>query len=175
MALGLTQQLPIDERHTYSKDFLVNNIAILMGGRVAEELVLKHTTTGAGNDIERASEMARKMVCEWGMSDKLGPLAWGKREEHIFLGKEMAQRRDFSEQTAMEIDSEIKAVVSGNYARAKQIVSENIETLHALANLLLEKETVSGEEIDDVVFGGTVPPGVKTARDDKADTAPGTA
>ena len=109
------------------------------------------------------------------MSDKIGPLAWGKREEHIFLGKEMAQRRDFSEQTAMEIDSEIKAVVSGNYARAKQIVSENIETLHALANLLLEKETVSGEEIDDVVFKGTVPPGVKTARDDKADTAPGTA
>ena len=83
----------------------MNNIAILMGGRVAEELVLKHTTTGAGNDIERASEMARKMVCEWGMSDKIGPLAWGKREEHIFLGKEMAQRRDFSEQTAMEIDS----------------------------------------------------------------------
>jgi len=177
MALGLTQQLPIDERHTYSKDFLVNNIAILMGGRVAEELVLKHTTTGAGNDIERASEMARKMVCEWGMSEKIGPLAWGKREEHIFLGKEMSQRRDFSEQTAMEIDSEIKAVVSDNYARAKRIVSENIETLHALAHLLLEKETVSGEEIDDVVFKGTVPPGVKTARDDKADTAamPGTA
>jgi cell division protease FtsH len=107
-ALGITQQLPIDERHTYSKDYLLENITILLGGRVAEELVLHHQTTGAGNDIERATELARKMVCEWGMSDRLGPLNYGKKEEYIFLGKEIAQHRDFSDQTARAIDEELQ-------------------------------------------------------------------
>jgi cell division protease FtsH len=153
MALGLTQQLPIDERHTYNKEYLVNNISVLMGGRVAEELVLKHMTTGAGNDIERATELARKMVCEWGMSDRLGPLTFGKREEHIFLGKEIGQRRDFSEQTALEIDSEIKKIVTENYTRAKRLLETHMDKLHNLAKALLEKEVLDGAEIDRIVFG----------------------
>jgi cell division protease FtsH len=161
MALGLTQQLPIDERYTHNREYLMNNIAVLMGGRVAEELVLKHMTTGAGNDIERATEIARKMVCEWGMSEKLGPLTFGKKEEHIFLGKELAQRRDFSEQTAIEIDSEIKRLVKDNYNRARKLVEENMETLHKLASVLLEKEALEGAEIDRLIFGDKLPPGVK--------------
>jgi len=151
MALGLTQQLPIDERHTYNKEYLVNNIAVLMGGRAAEELVLNQMTTGAGNDIERATELARKMVCEWGMSDKLGPLTFGKKEEHIFLGKEMAQRRDFSEETAEEIDDEIKKIVTENYARAKKLLESNMGALHRLARALLEKEILDAVEIDRLI------------------------
>ena len=159
MALGLTQQLPIDERHTYNKEYLVNNIAVLMGGRAAEELVLHHMTTGAGNDIERATELARKMVCEWGMSDKLGPLTFGKKEEHIFLGKEMAQRRDFSEETAEEIDEEIKKIVVENYARAKKLLESNTGALHRLAKALLEKEVLDAVEIDRLIHsdGGVGP------------------
>jgi cell division protease FtsH len=158
MSLGLTQQLPIDERHTYNKEYLVNNIAVLMGGRAAEELVLNHMTTGAANDIERATEIARKMVCEWGMSERLGPLTFGKKEEHIFLGKEMAQRRDFSEETAEEIDSEIKKIVSENYARAKALLTTGIEALHCLAKALLEKEVLDGIEIDRLIKGVGVTP-----------------
>ncbi|MBI5491719.1 MAG: ATP-dependent metallopeptidase FtsH/Yme1/Tma family protein [Deltaproteobacteria bacterium] len=159
MALGLTQQIPIDDRHTYSKEYLVNNIAVLMGGRAAEELILKHMTTGAGNDIERSTEIARKMVCEWGMSDKLGPLTFGKKEEHIFLGKEMAQRRDFSEETAEEIDTEIKKIVIENYNRAKKLLEGRLDTLHRLAGVLLEKEVLDGPEIDRLIFAdGPAPP-----------------
>ncbi|MBI5643053.1 MAG: ATP-dependent metallopeptidase FtsH/Yme1/Tma family protein [Deltaproteobacteria bacterium] len=162
MALGLTQQLPIDERHTYNKEYLQNNISVLMGGRAAEELILHHMTTGAGNDIERATEIARKMVCEWGMSDKLGPLTFGKKEEHIFLGKEMTQRRDFSEETAEEIDSEIKKIVIENYTRAKQLLESRVDVLHNLAHALLEKEVLDAVEIDKFVFAdGKTPPGVK--------------
>lgn len=150
-ALGITQQLPIDERHTYSKDYLLDNITILLGGRVAEELVLHHQTTGAGNDIERATEIARKMICEWGMSDRLGPLNYGKKEEHIFLGKEIAQHRDFSESTAQEIDDELKNTVMECFNRAKQLVTENIDALHAIANKLLEKEALDGQEIDVII------------------------
>jgi cell division protease FtsH len=164
MALGLTQQLPVDERYTHNREYLMNNIAVLMGGRIAEELVLKHMTTGAGNDIERATELARKMVCEWGMSDKLGPLTFGKKEEHIFLGKEIAQHRDFSEQTAMEIDSEIKSIVKENYARTRKLVEENIDSLHKLAGALLEKEALEGVEIDRIIFGEKLPPGVMRSR-----------
>ncbi|MBI5894353.1 MAG: ATP-dependent metallopeptidase FtsH/Yme1/Tma family protein [Deltaproteobacteria bacterium] len=153
MALGLTQQLPIDERHTYPKTYLLNNISVLMGGRAAEELVLKHTTTGAGNDIERATELARKMVCEWGMSEKMGPLTFGKKEEQIFLGREIAQHRDYSEHTAMEIDAEVKKIVMDNYIRAKTIIAENIETLHRLAKALLEKEVLDSNEIDRIIRG----------------------
>jgi cell division protease FtsH len=158
MALGLTQQLPIDERHTYDKEHLMNNISVLMGGRAAEELVLHHMTTGAGNDIERATEIARKMTCEWGMSELIGPLSFGKKEEHIFLGKEMAQRRDFSEKIAIDIDNEIKKVVIDNYKRAKGLLSDNMDRLHKLAEVLLEKEVLDAEEIDRIIFEGK-PPG----------------
>ncbi|MBI5586828.1 MAG: ATP-dependent metallopeptidase FtsH/Yme1/Tma family protein [Deltaproteobacteria bacterium] len=167
MALGLTQQLPIDERHTYSKEYLINNISVLMGGRAAEELILKHMTTGAGNDIERATEIARKMVCEWGMSDKLGPLTFGKKEEHIFLGKEMTQRRDFSEETAVEIDTEIKGIVTGNYTRARKLIESNVGALHRLATALLEKEALDAVEIDRLIF--------EVSDKGPGDTAPGDA
>ncbi|HNT43100.1 MAG TPA: ATP-dependent zinc metalloprotease FtsH [Syntrophorhabdaceae bacterium] len=150
-ALGLTQQLPIDERHTYSKDYLLNNISILLGGRVAEELVIGQLTTGSGNDIERATQIARKMVCEWGMSDKLGPLNYGKNEEHIFLGREIARHRDFSEQTAQGIDEELKELVGRCYSQAKDIISKHISSLHALAKALLEKEVLDGLEIDAII------------------------
>ncbi len=150
-ALGVTMQLPTDDRHNYSKDFLYNNLAILLGGRVAEELVLNHVTTGAGNDIERATDLARKMVCEWGMSDKLGPLTFGKKEEEIFLGREIATRRDFSEQVAVEIDHEVKRLVTENYERAKRLLTENMAALKALAEALLEKEVLEGAEIDQII------------------------
>lgn len=150
-ALGITQQLPIDERHTYSKEYLLDNITILLGGRVAEELVLNHMTTGAGNDIERATEIARKMVCEWGMSDRLGPLNYGKKEEYIFLGKEIAQHRDFSEKIAREIDDEMKRVITSCLERAKDLLSKNVDFLHAIANKLLEKEVLDGQEIENII------------------------
>ncbi len=150
-ALGLTQQLPIDERHTYSRDYLLNNISILLGGRVAEELVIGQLTTGSGNDIERATKLARKMVCEWGMSDRLGPLNYGKNEEHIFLGREIARHRDFSEQTAQGIDEELKELVDRCYTRAKDLISRHIASLHALANALLDKEVLDGLEIDTII------------------------
>jgi len=152
-ALGITQQLPIDERHTYSKDYLLDNITILLGGRVAEEIVLNHSTTGAGNDIERARKIARKMVCEWGMSERLGPLNFGKDEEHIFLGKEIAKHRDFSEKTAQEIDDELKRIITDCYERARTILNGNISSLHSIANALLEKEVLDGQEIDAIIAG----------------------
>jgi cell division protease FtsH len=157
MALGLTQQLPIDDRHTYNKEYLMSSIAVLMGGRAAEEIVLKQLTTGAGNDLERATEMARKMVCEWGMSEKLGPLTFGKKEEHIFLGKEITQSREFSEHTAETIDSEVTRIVMENYKRAKELVGSHVDVLHKLADELLEKEGLDGPEIDRIVFGGAPP------------------
>ena len=150
-ALGITQQLPIDERHTYSKQYLLDSVTILMGGRVAERLVLDHETTGAGNDIERATEIARKMVCEWGMSERLGPLTFGKHEEHIFLGKEISRHRDFSEETAQLIDDELKRIVNECYERAKAIITKHMDALNAIANRLLEKEALDGEEIDAII------------------------
>ncbi len=155
-ALGITQQLPIDEKHTYPKDYLLNNISVMMGGRAAEELVLNSPTTGAGNDIERSTEIARKMVCEWGMSEKLGPLSFGKKEEEIFLGREFAQHRDYSEETARVIDDEVKTIVSQSYERAKEIISTNIAILHELANTLLEKEVLDGNQIEIIIKGGNV-------------------
>ncbi len=154
-ALGITQQLPIDERHTYPKDYLLNNITIMMGGRAAEELVMNRQTTGAGNDIERATEIARKMVCEWGMSERLGPLAFGKKEEQIFLGREFAQHRDYSEETARLIDDEIRRIVTESYSRAKEIIQKNISALHKLANTLLEKEVLDGNQIDEIIRSET--------------------
>jgi cell division protease FtsH len=158
MALGLTQQLPIDEKHTYPKIYLNNNIAILMGGRVAEELVLHDMTTGAGNDLERATELARRMVCNWGMSEKLGPLTYGKKEEMIFLGREIAQHRDYSEDTAVKIDDEVTSIVTENYARVKQLLTDNISTLHRLAEMLLERESLDRDDIDKIVNGEQLEP-----------------
>jgi len=151
-ALGVTMQLPTDDRHNYSKEFLYNTLAILMGGRVAEELVLHHITTGAGNDLERATDLARKMVCEWGMSEKLGPLTFGRKEEEIFLGREIATKRDFSEQVAVEIDHEIKRLVTENYERAKRMLTEHMASLKALAEALLEKEVLDAPEIDQILL-----------------------
>jgi cell division protease FtsH len=156
MALGLTQQLPIDEKHTYNKDYLLNNLVILFGGRVAEELVLNHMTTGAGNDIEKATDLARRMVCEWGMSEKLGPMTFGKKEEEIFLGRDFTQKVDYSESTAIEIDSEVRRIIQDSYYKAKDLLKTNLRLLHKVAETLLEKEVLDGSEIDAIVreFGG---------------------
>jgi cell division protease FtsH len=155
-ALGITQQLPIDEKHTYPKEYLLNNIAVMMGGRAAEELVLNSQTTGAGNDIERATEIARKMVCEWGMSEKLGPLTFGQKEEQIFLGREFSQHRDYSEETARLIDNEVRAIVTQSYEKAKDILQRNVAILHQLANSLLEKEVLDGRQIDSIIKGEVI-------------------
>jgi cell division protease FtsH len=156
MALGLTQQLPMDEKHTYPKEYLLNNLVILFGGRVAEELVLEHMTTGAGNDIEKATELARRMVCEWGMSEKLGPMTFGKKEEEIFLGRDFTQKVDYSENTAIEIDAEVRRIIQESYHRAKELLKTNLRLLHKVAETLLEKEVLDGSEIDTIVreFGG---------------------
>ncbi|HEY6364217.1 MAG TPA: ATP-dependent zinc metalloprotease FtsH [Candidatus Binatia bacterium] len=156
MALGLTQQLPIDEKHTYPREYLLNNLVILFGGRVAEELVLEHMTTGAGNDIEKATDLARRMVCEWGMSEKLGPMTFGKKEEEIFLGRDFTQKVDYSENTAIEIDAEVRRIIQESYHRAKDLLKSNLRLLHKVAETLLEKEVLDGSEIDAIVrdFGG---------------------
>ncbi len=156
MALGLTQQLPMDEKHTYPKGYLLNNLVILFGGRVAEELVLEHMTTGAGNDIEKATDLARRMVCEWGMSEKLGPMTFGKKEEEIFLGRDFTQKVDYSENTAIEIDAEVRRIIQESYHRAKDLLKSNLGLLHKVAETLLEKEVLDGSEIDAIVreFGG---------------------
>ncbi|MDT4952357.1 MAG: cell division protease FtsH [Acidobacteriota bacterium] len=152
MALGVTQQLPEGDRHNYSKEYLVGQIAILMGGRIAEELFLGSITTGASNDIERATELARAMVCEYGMSE-LGPLTFGKKEEQIFLGREIAQHRDFSEDTAIKIDQEVKKIISEQYDRAKAIIEENRDTMVRLSETLLERESLDGVQIRRIVAG----------------------
>ena len=151
-ALGLTQQLPIDEKHTYPRKYLLNNIAILLGGRAAEALVLNDFTTGAGNDIERATHLARKMVCEWGMSEVMGPLSYGKKEEQIFLGREFATHKDYSEQTAEKIDQEITRIVSDAYEKSKTLLMDHMDILNRMASALLEKEVLNAEEIDALVF-----------------------
>src|SRR5246500_2450252 len=151
MALGLTQQLPMDEKHTYPREYLLNNLVILFGGRVAEELVLEHMTTGAGNDIEKATDLARRMVCEWGMSEKLGPMTFGKKEEEIFLGRDFTQKVDYSENTAIEIDAEVRRIIQESYHRAKDLLTTNLRLLHKVAEKLLEKEVLDGSEIDAIV------------------------
>ena len=153
MALGLTQQLPIDEKHTYPKHYLEDRIAILLGGRIAEDKIFNEVTTGAGNDLERATDMARKMVCEWGMSDKLGPLTFGKKEEQIFLGKEIGQQRNYSESTAVEIDNEIRRIVDENCEKATKLLADNIETLKRIAENLLERETLDTEDLTAILNG----------------------
>jgi cell division protease FtsH len=153
MALGVTQTLPSEDRMNLDRVKAENSIAFLMGGRVAEELILNQKTTGAGNDIERATDLARRMVCEWGMSDVLGPMTFGRKEEAIFLGREIAQHRDYSEQTAQTIDREIRDIVERNYRRAREILSTKIEILHNLAAALLEHETLDGADVDRIVQG----------------------
>ena len=155
MALGLTMQLPIDDKHSYNKEYLQAQLAILMAGRIAEEKFMHHITTGAGNDIERATEMARKMVCEWGMSE-LGPMSYGKKEEQIFLGREIAQHRDYSEATAIEIDKQVRKLVDAGYERAQDIIVEKGDALARIAEALLEREVLDGAEVRLLIEGGTL-------------------
>jgi cell division protease FtsH len=158
MALGVTHYLPIDEKHTYSKKYLETKLLHILGGRVAEKLVFNELTTGAGNDIERATELARKMVCEWGMSERLGPLTFGKKEGQIFLGREIATHRDYSEDTAQEIDKEVRRIVEEAEEETTKLLSANLDKLHLLANALLEKEILDGEEIDKILRGEKLEP-----------------
>jgi cell division protease FtsH len=153
MALGLTQQLPIDEKHNYSREYLNDRIAILLGGRIAEEITTNSLTTGAGNDLERSTELARQMVCEWGMSDEMGPLTFGKKEEQIFLGREIAQHQDYSEDTALRIDQEVKRFVTGNYKRAHELLTAHKSKLEQIAEALLSREVLDGEQVKRLAAG----------------------
>jgi len=162
MALGVTQALPIDERRTYSKTYCFNQLAFMLGGRVAERIVLGDLSTGSGNDIEKATKLARKMVCEWGMSEKLGPLTYGEKQEEIFLGREIGIHRDYSEETAREIDEEVKTIIKKAEEIAEDIIKNNIDKLKLLAERLLEKEILSGDEIDEII-------GLKKARNEKGE------
>jgi cell division protease FtsH len=155
-ALGVTMQLPLDDKHTYTREYLVSRLTILMGGRIAEELFLDHMTTGAGNDIEQSTELARQMVCEWGMSS-MGPLTFGKKEEQIFLGREIAQHRDYSEATAIRIDAEVSNMVKGAYEHAKQLIMDNSEALVRIAEALLEREVLDGEDVKALLEGRELP------------------
>ena len=156
MALGVTMQLPETDKHNYTLDFLSTRIAVSMGGRIAEEIFLNQVSTGASNDIEQATEMARKMVCEWGMS-KLGPLAYGKKEEQIFLGRELAQHRDFSEETAREIDAEVRRFVNSGHEAAKHIIENNKDVLVRIAEALLEREVLDAAEMKLIIEGKPLP------------------
>jgi cell division protease FtsH len=183
MALGVTQQLPLDDRHTYSRDYLIDQIAILMGGRIAEEITSGQITTGAGNDIERATELARRMVCEWGMSDAMGPLTFGKKEEQIFLGREIAQHQDYSEESAIRIDQEVKRFVTDNYQRARRLLEERKATLLLIAEELLVREVLDGDQVKRLSVGeplearpalppGTQDPAAAPAGDDRRTVRP---
>ena len=155
-ALGLTQQLPQEDRLNINQEFALNQIAILMGGRIAEEIVFGQKTTGAGNDIEQATNLARAMVCEWGMSDRMGPLAFGKKEGEVFLGREMQAVQGYSEQTAREIDAEVRRIVTEQYERAKKVLLDNQAMLNKIADALLEHETLDSSDIDVIMSGGTI-------------------
>ncbi|PYT33012.1 MAG: cell division protein FtsH, partial [Acidobacteria bacterium] len=169
MALGVTMQLPIDDKHSYSKDYLNDQLAILMGGRIAEEKFMNHMTTGAGNDIERATDLARKMVCEWGMSE-LGPLSFGKKEEQIFLGREIAQHRDYSEETAIKIDEQVKKLVQTGYERALKVIEEKSEALVRVAEALLEREVLDGAEVKQIISGIPLSPRAPKPKDSEDHT-----
>ena len=160
MALGVTMQLPIDDKHSYNKGYLEAQLAILMAGRIAEEIFMHHITTGAGNDIERATDMARKMVCEWGMSE-LGPMSFGKKEEQIFLGREIAQHRDYSEATAIRIDEQVRKLVEDGYGRARKIIEERSDAMVRIAEALLEREVLDGAEVRKLIEGEILPPMVQ--------------
>ena len=173
MALGLTMQLPEDDKHTYTREYLETMLAVLMGGRSAEEIFLGHITTGAGNDIERATDIARNMVCEWGMSE-LGPLAYGKKEEAIFLGREIAQHRDYSEDTAIQIDKEVKRIVNGGYERATNLLLNNRETLERIAQALLEREVIDANEVKLLMENKPLPEKPRTPPTPPPQAAPST-
>jgi len=172
MALGVTMQLPIDDKHTYTKEFLEAQLAVLMGGRCAEEIFLGHITTGAGNDIERATDVARQMVCDWGMSE-LGPLSFGKKEEAIFLGREIAQHRDYSEDTAIRIDQEVKKIVTKAYASAREILVGNRDTLERIAQALLEREVLDAAELKLILEGKPLPDKTRPAPPTPPQPVPG--
>jgi len=163
-ALGITTMLPMDEKHNYSRTYCLAIMRQLLGGRAAEQLILNELTTGAGDDIKRVTELARKMVCEWGMSEKLGPLTFGEKQEEIFLGREIAQRRDYSEATAHLIDTEIRGLVESAAADVARLVRENVELLHAIADALLEREMLDGEEIDKIMNGIALPKRKRAAK-----------
>jgi cell division protease FtsH len=169
MALGLTMQLPLDDKHSYSKAYLEDQLSILMAGRIAEEMFMNQLTTGAGNDIERATDLARRMVCEWGMSD-LGPLSFGKKEEQIFLGREIAQHRDYSEETAIRIDQEVRAIVQRAYDRARALLEEKRDALVRVAEALLEREVLDGNEVIAIMKGENVATPASGNRTGKEDT-----
>ncbi|MFN7965908.1 MAG: ATP-dependent zinc metalloprotease FtsH [Acidobacteriota bacterium] len=176
MALGLTWHLPEGDKYSQSVKGLEAELAVGMGGRVAEEMFLNQTTTGAGNDIERATELARRMVCEWGMSPKLGPLTFGKKEEQIFLGREISQHRDYSEATAIEIDNEVRRIVTEAHERAYHLLDTHRDAMARVAEALLEREVLDAEETKILVDGGTLPPLKRASRsNDQAPTAPATA
>ena len=185
MALGVTQQLPVDDKHNYSRDYLNDQIAILLGGRLAEELTNGNVTTGAGNDLDRATDMARRMVCEWGMSESIGPLTYGKKEEQVFLGRDFAQSQDYSEGTAIRIDQEIKRIVTENYARARDLLSSHKDELIRIAEELLIREVLDADQVmrlakglplddpmSDSASGSAPPTGTVTPPADEADPAP---
>ncbi|MDD5225002.1 MAG: ATP-dependent zinc metalloprotease FtsH [bacterium] len=172
MALGVTQQLPIDDRHNYTRDYLLAMITVLLGGRAAEEIVLNSITTGAGNDLERATEIARKMVCEWGMSERLGPLTYGRKDEMVFLGRDFVQPKDYSDTTAQMIDQEVKLIVSECHEKARSIIQANREILERLAAALLKKEVLDGPEIEDIIHGkNSVPDSGGEQKNEPAPTA----
>ena len=162
MALGVTMQLPIDDKHTYTKEFLEAQLSVLMGGRAAEEIFLGKVTTGAGNDIERATDIARHMVCDWGMSE-MGPLSFGKKEEAIFLGREIAQHRDYSEETAIRIDHEVKKIVTSAYTNARTLLDTNRDTLESIAQALLVREVLDAVELKLVIEGKPLPEKIRPA------------
>ncbi len=182
MALGLTMQVPVDEKHNYSRDYLNDRIAILLGGRIAEEIMIGQITTGAGNDLERATEMAHSMVCEWGMSDAMGPLTFGKKEEQIFLGREIAQRSDYSEDTALRIDQEVKRIVTESYQRALKVLQDHRSGLQGLADALLSREVLDADQVHRIIAGqsldeppSSTPPAPPSIVDDRTrkETRPG--
>ena len=158
VAAGVTQQLPVDDKHNYSRDYLNDQIAILLGGRLAEELTNGNVTTGAGNDLDRATDMARRMVCEWGMSESIGPLTYGKKEEQVFLGRDFAQSQDYSEGTAIRIDQEIKRIVTENYDRARELLGSHKDELVRIAEELLIREVLDAEQVKRLARGLPIDP-----------------
>jgi len=175
MALGVTQQLPLDDRYTYSREYLMTRLAMMFGGRAAEELIFGHMTTGAGDDIEKATELARKMVCEWGMSKELGPMTFGRHEEQVFLGRDIAHQKDYSEHTAIEIDREVRRVIEEAYQQARSLLVENVKVLHMVAERLLEKEVLEGQEVAEILKacqeGRALPAGAEPASRGRAGLA----